>query len=143
MIYNDGRAGFLTVIIGPMFSEKSGELIKQCLLSQNYQNKTVRIYKPAIDDRYGDEEVVSRIGLRMSAFNISQEITPELVRTILSDCESADLVAFDEAQFFSEGLMDSHIGPARSAQAGDDCRAQPGLPGAALRLHRAVDAPCG
>lgn len=41
MIYNDGKAGFLTVIIGPMFSEKSGELIKQCLLSQNYQNKTV------------------------------------------------------------------------------------------------------
>ena len=53
MIYNDGKAGFLTVIIGPMFSEKSGELIKQCLLSQNYQNKTVRIYKPVIDDRYG------------------------------------------------------------------------------------------
>lgn len=42
MIYNDGKAGFLTVIIGPMFSEKSGELIKQCLLSQNYQNKTVQ-----------------------------------------------------------------------------------------------------
>ena len=57
MIYNDGKAGFLTVIIGPMFSEKSGELIKQCLLSQNYQNKTVRIYKPVIDDRYGEDEV--------------------------------------------------------------------------------------
>ena len=105
MIYNDGKAGFLTVIIGPMFSEKSGELIKQCLLSQNYQNKTVRIYKPAIDDRYGDEEVVSRIGLRMPAYNISQEITPDLTRKILEDCETADLVAFDEAQFFSEGLL--------------------------------------
>ena len=77
MLYNDGKAGFLTVIIGPMFSEKSGELIKQCLLSQNYQNKTVRIYKPVIDDRYGEDEVVSRIGLRMPAYNISQEITPE------------------------------------------------------------------
>ena len=110
MIYNDVKAGFLTVIIGPMFSEKSGELIKQCLLSQNYQNKTVRIYKPAIDDRYGDEEVVSRIGLRMPAYNISQEITPDLTRKILEDCETADLVAFDEAQFFSEGLLDLTLG---------------------------------
>ena len=110
MIYNDGKAGFLTVIIGPMFSEKSGELIKQCLLSQNYQNKTVRIYKPVIDDRYGEDEVVSRIGLRMPAHNISQEITPELIRTILADCETADLVAFDEAQFFSEGLLELTLG---------------------------------
>ena len=39
MIYNDGKAGFLTVIIGPMFSEKSGELIKQCLLSQTIRIK--------------------------------------------------------------------------------------------------------
>lgn len=110
MIYNDGKAGFLTVIIGPMFSEKSGELIKQCLLSQNYQNKTVRIYKPVIDDRYGEDEVVSRIGLRMPAHNISQEITPELIRTIQADCETADLVAFDEAQFFSEGLLELTLG---------------------------------
>ena len=105
MIYNDGKAGFLTMIIGPMFSEKSGELIKQCLLSQNYQGKAVRIYKPAIDNRYGDDEVASRIGLRMPAQNISQEIDPALERQILAECIEEDMVAFDEAQFFSPGIL--------------------------------------
>ena len=106
MIYNDGKAGFLTVITGPMFSEKSGELIKQCLLSEKYQNKQVKIYKPAIDNRYGAHEVVSRIGLRMAAENICQTITPELQEMILRDCAQADLVAFDEAQFFSDALLE-------------------------------------
>ena len=65
MIYNDGKAGFLTTIIGPMFSEKSGELIKRCLLAEKYQNKKVIVYKPALDNRYSEDEVVSRIGLRI------------------------------------------------------------------------------
>ena len=43
MIYNDGKAGFLTTIIGPMFSEKSGELIKRCLLAEKYQGKKVEL----------------------------------------------------------------------------------------------------
>lgn len=110
MIYNDGKAGFLTMIIGPMFSEKSGELIKQCLLSRNYQNKAVKIYKPAIDDRYGDDEVASRIGLRMPAENIPQELGEPLIRQILADCAGADMVAFDEAQFFSPGLVEAVCG---------------------------------
>lgn len=46
----------------------------------------------------------------MPAHNISQEITQELIRTILADCETADLVAFDEAQFFSEGLLELTLG---------------------------------
>ena len=106
MIYNDGKAGFLTVITGPMFSEKSGELIKQCLLSRNYRNKVVRIYKPSIDDRYGEDEVVSRIGLHMPATNISQEIDSVLSARILADCREMDIVAFDEAQFFSPGIVE-------------------------------------
>ncbi len=106
MIYNDGRAGFLTTIIGPMFSEKSGELIKRCKQSQQYQSKNVVVYKPLVDNRYSENEVVSRIGLRMEAtclpLNLSEcDINDE----IYNRCKDADIVAFDEAQFFSNELV--------------------------------------
>ena len=106
MLYYDGRAGFLTTIIGPMFSEKSGELIKRCKLSQQYQNKRVVVYKPGIDNRYASNEVVSRIGLRMPALQLNPDLAEEdLEEKIFSPCRDADMVGFDEAQFFSPELV--------------------------------------
>lgn len=105
MIYNDGRAGFLTSIIGPMFSEKSGELIKRCLLAQKYQGKNVIVYKPALDNRYSEDEVVSRIGLRILAHRLDADLSRADVKALFELCENADIVAFDEAQFFSHELV--------------------------------------
>ena len=106
MLYNDGKAGFLTTIIGPMFSEKSGELIKRCLQAQQYQNKHVEVYKPLLDNRFSEQEVVSRIGLRMPAHPIHQNLElVDLEQEIFLPCQDADLVAFDEAQFFSSHLV--------------------------------------
>ena len=107
MLYYDGRAGFLTAIIGPMFSEKSGELIKRCKLSEQYQNKRVVVYKPDIDNRYSNDEVVSRIGLRMPAIRLHPDLAREnLEEKIFTPCRDADMVAFDEAQFFSQELVE-------------------------------------
>lgn len=106
MIYNDGRAGFLTTIIGPMFSEKSGELIKRCRQAQKYQNKVVKVYKPMVDNRYAENEVVSRIGLRIEAHCVHQDLSKaDIENDIFKTCENADIVAFDEAQFFSKELV--------------------------------------
>lgn len=106
MIYNDGKAGFLTTILGPMFSEKSGELIKRCLLAQNYQHKQVAVFKPALDDRFGADEVVSRIGLHINAYRLNADLTQaDLEREVFDRCAGADMVAFDEAQFFSAELV--------------------------------------
>jgi len=106
MIYNDGKAGFLTTIIGPMFSEKSGELIKRCLLAEKYQGKKVIVYKPALDNRFSDDDVVSRIGLRIVAHKLDQNLGNIKAIDIYETCKDAHIVAFDEAQFFSHELVD-------------------------------------
>lgn len=46
MHYVDENSGFITVITGPMFSEKSGELIKRCEKMEKYGRKTVKAFKP-------------------------------------------------------------------------------------------------
>lgn len=106
MLYNDGKAGFLTTIIGPMFSEKSGELIKYCLHAQKYQNKIVQVFKPVIDDRYGKDEVASRLGMRMAANNIHQDLPADVIAHLYALCADADIVAFDEAQFFAPAIVE-------------------------------------
>lgn len=107
MIYNDGKSGFLTTIIGPMFSEKSGELIKRCKQAEKYQNKKVIVYKPILDNRYSEDEVVSRIGLRINAHRLNQNLSEEDIQGKVYDlCKNVDMVAFDEAQFFSEEIVD-------------------------------------
>ncbi|WP_338555505.1 thymidine kinase [Paenibacillus sp. KS-LC4] len=97
--------GWITVIIGPMFSEKSGELIRRCHKLLQYGRKKVRAYKPAEDNRFGSEEIVSRMGYRLPAFNIPKELTPEMAERILQDTKHADVVAFDEVQFFSKSII--------------------------------------
>ncbi len=107
MIYNDGKSGFLTTIIGPMFSEKSGELIKRCKQAEKYQNKKVVVYKPILDNRYSEDEVVSRIGLRINAHRLNQNLSEEdLAGKVYDLCKDADMVGFDEAQFFSEEIVE-------------------------------------
>lgn len=106
MLYNDGKAGFLTTIIGPMFSEKSGELIKHCKLSQEYRGKCVVVFKPRVDTRFSENEVVSRLGLRMPARQLPQNLSEvDLEEAVFTPCQRADIVAFDEAQFFSQELV--------------------------------------
>lgn len=106
MLYNDGTSGFLTIIVGPMFSEKSGELIKKCKYAKRYQHKKVQIYKPSIDNRFSEHEVVSRLGLTEKALNLSQNLAENgIIQQIYTQCSNMDIVAFDEAQFFSKEIV--------------------------------------
>ncbi|SFD55857.1 thymidine kinase [Paenibacillus catalpae] len=97
--------GFITVIIGPMFSEKSGELIRRCQKLMQYGRKQVRAYKPAEDDRFSTEEIVSRIGYRLPAVSVPRELSPSSVEQILRETRDADVVAFDEASFFGKPII--------------------------------------
>jgi thymidine kinase len=105
MQYFDGNSGFITVIAGPMFSEKSGELIKRCEKMQKYGRKTVKAYKPNNDNRFSEDEIVSRTGYRLPATNIPTEISEEVMEQILTETKDIDVIAFDEAQFFSKNIM--------------------------------------
>jgi len=98
--------GCLTVIIGPMFSEKSGELIRRCQKLIQYGRKKVYAYKPAEDNRFAREDIVSRIGYTLPASSISCELTSEVTAAILAETENIDVIAFDEAQFFTWPIIE-------------------------------------
>lgn len=106
MTFYDGRSGFITVISGPMFAEKSGELVNRCMKEEKYAGKKVIAFKPSNDNRFAEDEIVSRLGPKMKAISINKEINDDLEQEILKQSKGCDIVAFDEAQFFSEKIVD-------------------------------------
>ena len=92
--------GALEVICGSMFSGKSEELIRR-LTRAKIARLRVQVFKPRIDVRYSEVEVVSHGGLRLTAISVksSHEILD------LVDART-DVVGIDEAQFFDAALVD-------------------------------------
>lgn len=95
-IPNRGR---IEVICGSMFSGKTEELIRR-LKRARIARQRVEIYKPSIDTRYSDEEVVSHDR------NAILSTPVEAAASILLLAGDAEVVGIDEAQFFDEGLVD-------------------------------------
>lgn len=96
----EGRQhGWIEVICGSMFSGKTEELIRRLKRVEFAQQKLV-LFKPAIDDRYHDENVVSHKGSSFTAIPISN------AKDILNVWKKERIVAIDEAQFFDEGLIE-------------------------------------
>ena len=91
--------GQLELICGPMFSGKSEELMRR-LRRVGYARKHAILVKPAIDDRYSVDEVVSHEGQRMAARVVS---APD---AILQLAAGADVVGVDEGQFLDDSLID-------------------------------------
>ena len=99
------KAGEIVIITGPMFAEKTGELIRRCKKMVQYGKKRVKIYKPTIDNRFSEDSIVSRVGMSFPAENLGVLITEDVAKEILSTAQDYDVVGFDEAQFFSEGII--------------------------------------
>ena len=64
-----GPVGWVEVICGPMFSGKSEELIRRLRRAQIARQR-VQVFKPVIDDRYAEDEIVSHSALRIPAVNV-------------------------------------------------------------------------
>ncbi|MEW6724440.1 MAG: thymidine kinase [Bacillota bacterium] len=93
--------GHLEIVCGSMFSGKSEELIRR-VRRVMIARKTVMVFKPAIDTRYG-EVVASHNGASVEA-TIVDENRPELVEELANGAD-VNVVAIDEAQFFAPGLI--------------------------------------
>lgn len=93
------RRGRIEVICGSMFSGKTEELIRRLKRAQ-FARQRVEIYKPAIDIRYSEEDVVSHDSNSISSTPI------ESSASILLFSTDIDVVGIDEAQFFDKGLVD-------------------------------------
>lgn len=91
--------GWVEVICGSMFSGKTEELIRR-LKRAEYAKLKVEIFKPLIDTRYSEEEVVSHD-------ETSIRSTPvESSGNILLLAGNVDVIGIDEAQFFDKNLVD-------------------------------------
>ncbi|MFA8300462.1 MAG: thymidine kinase [Hyphomicrobiales bacterium] len=93
------KSGWIEVICGSMFSGKTEELIRR-LKRARISKQKVEIFKPKIDTRYHEDDVVSHDS------NIIKSTPVESAEQILLYVEDVDVIGIDEAQFFDEGLLD-------------------------------------
>ncbi len=93
------QSGWVELICGSMFSGKSEELIRR-VRRATYANLVVHVFKPAIDDRYEKEAVVSHNGASIIARPI--KAVEDLMEHI---DENVDIVGIDEAQFFDASIV--------------------------------------
>lgn len=93
--------GKLTVICGPMYAGKTTELLKRILWARNGESKAVLVVKPAFDNRYSDTKIVSHDGLSVDAMAVTSWYD------VGSLADDAEMVCFDEVQFFQEPHFNS------------------------------------
>lgn len=97
---SEGRQyGWIEVICGSMFSGKTEELIRRLKRAQ-FANQRLLLFKPIIDDRYHQENVVSHQGSSLQAIPVDDS------SQILKTWTNEKVIAIDEAQFFDDGLID-------------------------------------
>lgn len=96
---HNSRLGWVEVICGPMFAGKSEELIRR-IKRIEYAKKKIIVFKPLIDNRYSEDEVVSHNKRRTKCYNLKH--SSEVEKYITSDLYA---VAFDEVQFMDEGIL--------------------------------------
>ena len=96
---NQQKRGSIEVICGSMFSGKTEELIRR-LKRAKFAKQQVEIFKPKIDTRFSEEDVVSHDKTAIRSTPV------ESSGSILLMSGEVDVVAIDEAQFFDDGLVD-------------------------------------
>jgi thymidine kinase len=92
------RKGWIEVICGSMFSGKTEELIRR-LNRARIAHLQVEIFKPSVDTRYHEVEIVSHNSNSIH----SSPVTSSLNILLLS--KDADVIGIDEAQFFDEEII--------------------------------------
>ena len=96
-IISGEKRGWIEVICGSMFSGKTEELIRR-LKRARIANLKVEIFKPALDTRYDETQVVSHDA------NAIQSTPIDKSQTILLLAQDVDVVGIDEAQFFDNEI---------------------------------------
>ena len=100
MDFVTGNIGWIEAICGPMFSGKSEELMRR-LRRAMIARKRVQVFKPVIDKRYSEDEIVSHTEMRMKS---------EIVG-VVSDIRNlldwrTQVVGIDEANFLGPDLVE-------------------------------------
>ncbi|MBI2681829.1 MAG: thymidine kinase [Acidobacteriales bacterium] len=100
MNFAKGSLGWIEVVCGPMFSGKSEELIRR-LRRAEIARQRVQIFKPAIDERYAEDHIVSHSDLK---------IRSDAVRNAAEVMQKVDLrtevIGIDEVQFLGPEMVE-------------------------------------
>jgi thymidine kinase len=91
------RRGWIEVICGSMFSGKTEELIRR-LKRAKIANLKVEIFKPSMDLRYHEKNIISHDENAILSTPIDNS------QKILLLAQEVDIVGIDEAQFFDDEL---------------------------------------
>jgi len=91
--------GWIEVIAGCMFSGKTEELIRRLRRAQ-IAKQNVKIFKPKIDVRYSDSDIVSHSEQSLPSILISD------INEALQYSNEAQVIGIDEAQFFSNDIIE-------------------------------------
>lgn len=95
---NIKKNGCIEVICGSMFSGKTEELIRRLKRAQ-FANQKIEIFKPEVDTRYSDMDVVSH-----DLHSIPCTPVKDPAR-MLEAAEETQVIGIDEAQFFDDSLI--------------------------------------
>jgi thymidine kinase len=99
-MYGPKDHGWVEVIVGPMYSGKSEELIRRIRRTKIAKQK-LQVFKPEIDNRYSKEDVVSHCGTKEDAIPVKG--STQILELLDADTQ---VVAIDEIQFFDKGIID-------------------------------------
>jgi thymidine kinase len=103
MNFAKGSIGWIEVVCGPMFSGKSEELIRR-LRRAEIARQRVQIFKPAIDERYALDHIVSHSDLKIRSEGVKD--AAELMERVELRTE---IIGIDEAQFLGSGMVDAVV----------------------------------
>jgi len=95
-MYLNQKDGWIEVISGPMFAGKTEELLRR-VKRLEYARKNIVVFKPLIDNRFSEGEVVSHNNNRTKSVNIAKAI--DVFKYI---DKTTDVIAIDEVQFLDE-----------------------------------------
>lgn len=93
------KRGWIEVVAGSMFSGKTEELIRRLRRAQ-IAKLNVEIFKPALDNRYSETEIVSHDAKTIHSIPIKDS------SEVLGKIGDVDVAGFDEVQFFDDGIVD-------------------------------------
>ena len=96
---NIKKAGEIEVICGSMFSGKTEELIRR-IRRAKFANLKIEIFKPTIDTRYSEDDVVSHDFHKIPCHAVKDP------REMLKVSDDVQVVGIDEAQFFDDSIVE-------------------------------------
>ncbi len=102
-MYRPINHGYIEVVVGPMYSGKSEELIRR-MKRAKIAKQNIIVFKPQIDNRYSKQDVVSHSGDSIEAIPIEKA---SQIYDLIDEC--TQVVGIDEVQFFDQEIVDRAI----------------------------------